>query len=121
MEAGEGARPLPRHRFVALPAFAATASGAGAGAGGGAGAGAGTDNGAEPKSEPIVSTRVAALDGLRALAVVAVLLYHAGVARARGGFLGVDVFFVLSGYLITGLLAREYLATGAVALRRFYQ
>ncbi|MBS2537703.1 acyltransferase [Catenulispora sp. NF23] len=67
------------------------------------------------------SSRIPALDGLRALAVAAVLLYHAGFSHARGGFLGVDVFFVLSGYLITGLLAREYLATGAVALGRFYQ
>ncbi|WP_370350396.1 acyltransferase family protein [Catenulispora sp. EB89] len=76
----------------------------------------------DPESDPAASTptRIPALDGLRALAVAAVLLYHAGISRARGGFLGVDVFFVLSGYLITGLLAREYLATGAVALRRFY-
>ncbi|WP_194919160.1 acyltransferase family protein [Catenulispora rubra] len=76
----------------------------------------------DPESDPAtrVLTRIPALDGLRALAVAAVLLYHAGISRARGGFLGVDVFFVLSGYLITGLLAREYLATGAVALRRFY-
>ncbi|NUR61055.1 MAG: acyltransferase, partial [Catenulispora sp.] len=64
--------------------------------------------------------RIRALDGLRAVAVAAVVLYHAGVGRVRGGFLGVDIFFVLSGYLITGLLAREYLANGTVALRRFY-
>jgi peptidoglycan/LPS O-acetylase OafA/YrhL len=44
------------------------------------------------------------LDGLRALAVVAVLLYHAGLASVPGGFLGVEVFFVISGYLITALL-----------------
>jgi len=109
MDAGEGARPLPRHQFVAMPVFAATVEGVRAGGGPGS------------NTEPITSARVAALDGLRALAVVAVLLYHAGVARVRGGFLGVDVFFVLSGYLITGLLAREYLSTGAVVLRRFYQ
>ncbi|MFL6113314.1 MAG: acyltransferase family protein [Catenulispora sp.] len=131
MEAGEGAWPLPRRRFAAWPGFAAAAAVSGADADAGIGAGAGGGPGPKPepksgpnsesKSEPIVSARVAALDGLRALAVVAVLLYHAGVARVPGGFLGVDVFFVLSGYLITGLLAREYLATGAVVLRRFYQ
>lgn len=48
-----------------------------------------------------------ALDGLRALSVAAVFAYHAGLPWARGGFLGVDVFFVLSGYLITSLLLTE--------------
>lgn len=48
------------------------------------------------------------LDGLRALAVVAVLLYHADLGWFRGGFLGVDVFFVISGYLITALLLAEW-------------
>src|SRR4051794_37109107 len=47
------------------------------------------------------------LDGLRALAVTVVVLYHAGVHQVAGGLLGVDVFFVLSGYLITSLLFRE--------------
>jgi peptidoglycan/LPS O-acetylase OafA/YrhL len=60
------------------------------------------------------------LDGLRALAVAAVLLYHGGVPAAPGGFLGVDVFFVLSGYLITSLLLAEHRATGAIALGRFW-
>lgn len=49
-----------------------------------------------------------ALDGVRAFAVIAVMLYHGGVTRARGGFLGVDVFFVLSGFLITWLLLAEW-------------
>src|SRR5690606_10904150 len=48
------------------------------------------------------------LDGLRALSVVAVMLYHAGVAWLPGGFLGVEVFFVVSGYLITALLCEEW-------------
>src|SRR5512135_3191240 len=60
------------------------------------------------------------LDGLRAVAVGAVLLFHGGVASARGGFLGVDVFFVLSGYLITMLLLREQQATGRIALGAFW-
>jgi len=145
MEPDEAARPLPRHRFVELPVFG-IASGRSAGAvrpddvaelrliagieepGSGLGEtepeyelDQGLDQELEPELEPKASPRIPALDGLRALAVAAVLLYHAGVSRVRGGFLGVDVFFVLSGYLITGLLAREYLATGAVALRRFYR
>ncbi|WP_344657280.1 acyltransferase family protein [Catenulispora subtropica] len=107
MEPAEGARLLPRLRFVALPAF-------------GAGAGAARGGATAPGTERAAGSRIRALDGLRAVAVVAVLLYHAGIPRVRGGFLGVDVFFVLSGYLITGVLAREYIAAGAVALRRFY-
>ena len=46
------------------------------------------------------------LDGLRAISVVAVILYHAGFPWMHGGFLGVEVFFVVSGFLITSLLAR---------------
>ncbi|HEX5267748.1 MAG TPA: acyltransferase family protein [Acidimicrobiales bacterium] len=61
-----------------------------------------------------------ALDGLRALAVTAVLLYHAGVARAGGGFLGVDLFFVLSGFLITSLLVAERRRGGRISLTRFW-
>jgi peptidoglycan/LPS O-acetylase OafA/YrhL/lysophospholipase L1-like esterase len=64
--------------------------------------------------------RVPALDGLRALAVAGVLLFHAGVALLPGGFLGVDVFFVLSGYLITSLLLAERAKTGTISLVRFY-
>jgi peptidoglycan/LPS O-acetylase OafA/YrhL len=60
------------------------------------------------------------LDGLRALAVLAVMLFHANVSWAKGGFLGVDVFFVLSGFLITRLLLEEQLVTRALALGRFY-
>ncbi len=61
-----------------------------------------------------------ALDGLRALAVTAVLAYHAGLTWARGGFLGVDAFFVLSGYLITSLLIVEWRNTGTIDLPAFW-
>jgi peptidoglycan/LPS O-acetylase OafA/YrhL len=62
-----------------------------------------------------------ALDGLRGLAVLAVVLYHAGVAALGGGFLGVDLFFVLSGYLITALLLLEWRSTGRIRLGRFWE
>ena len=57
------------------------------------------------------------LDGLRALAVVAVLPYHAGLAWLPGGFLGVEVFFVVSGYLITALLVTEWRQRGRIDLK----
>ncbi|MEP6635152.1 MAG: acyltransferase [Acidobacteriota bacterium] len=60
------------------------------------------------------------LDGLRALAILAVLGLHAGVPLFRGGGLGVDVFFVLSGYLITSILLRERANLGSIGLKRFY-
>ena len=66
------------------------------------------------------STHRPALDGIRALAVIPVLLYHGNVGWATGGFLGVDVFFVLSGYLITSLLVREYDRWGHLDFGRFY-
>ena len=61
-----------------------------------------------------------ALDGLRALAVLGVLLYHARVSWAPGGFLGVDAFFVLSGFLITSLLVDEWRKHGRIDLRAFW-
>ncbi len=61
-----------------------------------------------------------ALDGLRAFAVVAVLIYHLHLPHTGGGFLGVDIFFALSGFLITSLLIEEQLIHGAVSLRKFY-
>lgn len=64
--------------------------------------------------------RLAPLDGLRGLAVALVVLYHAGVRQVPGGLLGVDVFFVLSGYLITGLLVAEWQRTGRISLRAFW-
>src|ERR1700722_8169192 len=60
------------------------------------------------------------IEGLRAVAVLAVVLFHAGVPGVGGGFIGVDVFFVISGFLITGLLWREVSTSGTVRLRRFY-
>ena len=60
------------------------------------------------------------IDGLRAIAVMAVLFYHADFAWARGGFLGVEVFFVISGYLITSLLLVEWLRTGTIGLKAFW-
>ncbi len=59
------------------------------------------------------------IDGLRALAVAAVILFHAGVAPFGGGFVGVDIFFVISGYLITALILAER-AAGRFSLAGFY-
>ena len=60
------------------------------------------------------------VEGLRAVAVVLVLLYHAKLVGMTGGYIGVDVFFVLSGFLITSLLLRELTATGTVSLAGFW-
>ena len=60
------------------------------------------------------------IEGLRAVAVALVVAAHAGVSWLRGGFVGVDVFFVLSGFLITGLLVQEIETTGRVRLLDFY-
>jgi len=64
--------------------------------------------------------KLPALDGLRAVAVAAVLLWHADVVRVQGGYLGVESFFVISGYLITALLWTERTTTGRTSLRRFW-
>ena len=61
-----------------------------------------------------------ALDGVRALAVLAVLLYHGDVSWARGGYFGVDAFFVLSGFLITSLLVEEWERDGRIDLKAFW-
>lgn len=60
------------------------------------------------------------LDGLRALAVIAVLFYHANINWLPGGFLGVSIFFVLSGYLITSLLLAEWQKRGRISLKAFW-
>lgn len=60
------------------------------------------------------------IEGLRAIAVLAVLLFHAGVPGLGGGYVGVDVFFVVSGFLITSLLVAEKTNTGKVSLGAFY-
>jgi peptidoglycan/LPS O-acetylase OafA/YrhL len=59
------------------------------------------------------------IDGLRAIAVLAVIAYHAFPRALPGGFIGVDIFFVISGYLISGILFREH-AAGALSLKNFY-
>jgi len=60
------------------------------------------------------------VEGMRAVAVGLVLLYHGGVPLVRAGFVGVDVFFVISGFLITSMLVREVEGSGRVSLARFY-
>ena len=60
------------------------------------------------------------IQGLRAFAVLLVIFYHSGLPGLPGGFVGVDVFFVISGYLITGLLLREIDKAGDISLPRFY-
>ncbi|MFY9892220.1 MAG: acyltransferase family protein, partial [Streptosporangiaceae bacterium] len=64
---------------------------------------------------------IAGLDGLRALAVLAVVAYHVGLGWAQGGLLGVGIFFTLSGYLITDLLLAEQAAAGRLRLLSFWQ
>ena len=63
---------------------------------------------------------IAPIDGLRAIAVVAVLLYHLGVKQIPGGFLGVDLFFAISGYVITRLILDSIETANALDLRQFY-
>jgi len=67
-----------------------------------------------------ISSYIPALDGLRAVSVLAVMGFHAGIPFLGGGFLGVDVFFVLSGFLITSLMVQEFDEIGHVSLKNFY-
>ena len=66
------------------------------------------------------------IDGLRAIAVFAVILYHAEFYFNKnflfsGGFLGVDIFFVISGYLITNILYNEFVVTKSISIKNFYE
>ena len=60
------------------------------------------------------------IEGLRGVAILLVVLFHAGVSRLSGGFVGVDVFFVFSGFFITGPLVRELAGSGRIDLANFY-
>ncbi len=60
------------------------------------------------------------IDGLRAVAVLAVIFFHAGIPGFSGGFVGVDVFFVISGFLITSIILKE-IHTGKFSVARFYE
>ncbi|HEY2563188.1 MAG TPA: acyltransferase family protein, partial [Acidimicrobiales bacterium] len=64
--------------------------------------------------------RISALDGLRAVSLLILMGYHFGVGWLQGGFFGLDIFYVLSGYLITGLLLGEYRRRGGVKLSGFW-
>jgi peptidoglycan/LPS O-acetylase OafA/YrhL len=73
----------------------------------------------QPRPSPRPGFR-ADIEGLRAVAIVLVVLFHAGVTPVSGGYIGVDVFFVLSGYLITGIINREVDSTGGLSFLGFY-
>jgi peptidoglycan/LPS O-acetylase OafA/YrhL len=73
-----------------------------------------------PTTDPPTTHEVRALDGLRAIAVGAVVVFHAGFGSFSGGFIGVDVFFVLSGYLVTASLRRDIAVHGRIRWSRFY-
>ncbi len=76
--------------------------------------------GAQSPEVPLASRYLPGLDGVRALAITGVIAYHLGYGWASGGYLGVDLFFVLSGFLITTLLVEEWLGAGAIKLTRFW-
>jgi peptidoglycan/LPS O-acetylase OafA/YrhL len=65
-------------------------------------------------------TYVPALDGIRAVSIIGVMFNHSGLSVGAGGFIGVSVFFVLSGFLITSLLVKEWARSGTVSLKRFW-
>ena len=74
-----------------------------------------------PKTAPVGSSQFRPdIQGIRAVAVLTVILYHASMPGVRGGFIGVDVFFVISGFLITGGIVKELRRDGTVSLSGFY-
>ncbi|MEO5535549.1 MAG: acyltransferase family protein [Pseudolysinimonas sp.] len=73
-----------------------------------------------PTTRPNTAFRVAGLDGIRALAVATVIVFHLVPGTLVGGYLGVDIFFVVSGYLITTLLLRERASVGRISLSGFW-
>lgn len=74
----------------------------------------------DPRSASTVMRNISALDGVRSLAVIFVMIFHSQAPVFKGGFLGLDIFFVLSGFLITSILLSEISRTGEIRLRRFY-
>ncbi|MEI8051214.1 MAG: acyltransferase, partial [Actinomycetes bacterium] len=77
-------------------------------------------SGSPNMTAPPPDDRLAGLDGLRAFAVAGVVFYHLGIPGIQGGFLGVDLFFVLSGFLITTLLIKERSSTSTISLGSFW-
>ncbi|MFM2121149.1 MAG: O-acetyltransferase OatA, partial [Pseudomonadota bacterium] len=84
------------------------------------GGGGGAGGGGIAATGPLLAYRPE-VDGLRALAVLPVMLFHAGFSAFGGGFVGVDVFFVISGYLITGILLAELEQQGRISIAGFYE
>ena len=70
--------------------------------------------------ENITNHKILQIQGLRSLAVLAVVLYHLNFSFIPGGYVGVDIFFVISGFLITDLLLREKEKNGKISLSKFY-
>jgi peptidoglycan/LPS O-acetylase OafA/YrhL len=79
-----------------------------------------TATSAPPTTATTARPRIGGLDGLRAIAVVGVLLYHGDVSFFQGGFIGVDIFFVLSGYLVTTIVMDGLEKRGGLGFRRFW-
>lgn len=73
-----------------------------------------------PNSEQLITGYIPELDGIRGISIAVVMIYHAGIPFFPGGFIGVDVFFVLSGYLITTILMRQYDKAHKIDFKRFY-
>lgn len=72
----------------------------------------------DPESSKI--KYIPGFDGMRGAAILLVMLFHSGIPSFRGGFIGVDIFFVLSGFLITSLLIKEHASSGSINLKHFY-